>query len=72
MEIKEERLSSVLRPDGSGREMMDYNSSFNLIAVGRKTEESQKKIISRHLLQPIKPVVWELIHVERFKLVRNS
>ena len=34
------RLSSILRPEGSGRERMDYNSSYNLIAFGRKTEES--------------------------------
>ena len=35
------RLSSVLRPEGSWRERMNYNSSFNLIALGRETEESR-------------------------------
>ena len=34
-------LSSVLRPEGSGRERMDYDTSCNLIALGRKTEENQ-------------------------------
>ena len=34
-------LSSVLRPEESGRERMDYNFSCNLIAFGRKTKENQ-------------------------------
>ena len=34
------RLSSVLRPEGSRRERMNYNSSCNLIALRHETEES--------------------------------
>ena len=37
---KKKRLSSVLRPEGSARERMDYNFSCNLIiiALGHKTD----------------------------------
>ena len=52
------RLSSVLCPERSGRERMDYNCSCNLIALGRKTEESHllySRTSNSVLFLPLKP-----------------
>ena len=54
------RLSSVLRPERSSRQRIDYNSSCNLIALGRETEENRLWLVDWRLESALPLLLAEL------------